>query len=83
LLTFHTSHGTARKEHKKKQHNQSNKKQDDRLTWPKIIGYADDITIIAKNTNKSVKPIFHEYEMLPKASGLKGNGGQKGRPKHH
>jgi hypothetical protein len=47
------------------------------FTWPKIIGYADDVTIIAKNTNKSVKPIFHEYERLSKASGLKVNGDKK------
>jgi hypothetical protein len=29
-------------------------------TWPKIIGYADEVTIITENTNKSVKQIFHE-----------------------
>jgi len=42
-------------------------------TWPKIIGYADDVTIITENTNNSVKQIFHEYEKLTKASGLKLN----------
>ena len=42
-------------------------------TWPKIIGYADDVTIIAENTNSSVKQIFHECERLTKASGLKFN----------
>jgi hypothetical protein len=42
-------------------------------TWSKIIGYADDVTIITENTNNSVKLIFHEYERLTKASGLKLN----------
>ncbi len=41
--------------------------------WPKIIGYADDVTIITENSNNSVKQIFHEYERLTKASGLKLN----------
>ncbi len=41
--------------------------------WPKIIGYADDVTIITENTNNSVKQIFHEYERLTRASGLKLN----------
>ena len=43
------------------------------FTWPKIIGYADDVTIITENTNNSVKQIFHEYERLTRASGLKLN----------
>jgi len=42
-------------------------------TWPKINGYADDVTIITENTNNSVKQIFHIYERLTKASGLKLN----------
>ena len=42
-------------------------------TWPKIIGYADDVTIITENSNNSVKQVFHEYERLTKASGLKLN----------
>ena len=42
-------------------------------TWPKIIGYADDVTIITENSNNSVKQIFHEYERLTKASRLKLN----------
>jgi len=42
-------------------------------TWPKIIGYADDVTIITENTNNSVRQIFQEYERLTKASGLKLN----------
>jgi hypothetical protein len=41
-------------------------------TRPKIIGYADDVTT-TENTNNSVKQIFHEYERLTKASGLKLN----------
>ena len=28
------------------------------FTWPKIIGYADDVTIITENTNNSVKQTF-------------------------
>ena len=43
------------------------------FTLPKIIGYADDVTIITENTNNSVKQIFHEYERLTRASGLKLN----------
>ena len=43
------------------------------FTWPKLIGYADDLPIITENNNKSVKQIFHEYERLTKASGLKLN----------
>jgi hypothetical protein len=43
------------------------------FTWPKIIGYADDVTIITENTNNSVKQIFYEYERLTRASGLKVN----------
>ena len=43
------------------------------FTWPKIIGYADNVTIITENTNNSVKQIFHEYERLTRASGLKLN----------
>ena len=42
-------------------------------TWPKIVGYADDVTIITENSNSSVKQIFHEYERLTNASGLKLN----------
>ncbi len=42
-------------------------------TWPKIIGYADNVTIITENTNNSVREIFQEYERLTKASGLKLN----------
>ena len=37
------------------------------FTWPKIIGYADDVTIITENTNNSVKQIFYEYERLTRA----------------
>jgi hypothetical protein len=40
------------------------------FTWPKIIAYADDLSIITENTYNSVKQIFHEYERLTKASGL-------------
>ena len=43
------------------------------FTWLKIIGYADDVTIITENTNNSVKQTFYEYERLTRASGLKLN----------
>ncbi len=43
------------------------------FTWPKIIAYADDVTIITKNTNNSVKQVFDEYERLTRASVLKLN----------
>jgi len=32
------------------------------FTWPKIIGYADDVTINTENTNNSVKQIFNESD---------------------
>jgi len=43
------------------------------FTWPKIIGYADDVTINTENTNNSVKEIFNESERLTRVSGLKLN----------
>jgi hypothetical protein len=43
------------------------------FTWPKIIGYADDVTINTENTNNSVKQIFNESERLTRVSGLKLN----------
>ena len=43
------------------------------LTSSKIFGYADDVTIIIENANNSVIQIFHKYERLTKASGLKLN----------
>ncbi len=39
-------------------------------TWPKVLAYADDITIITKNDHESVKNIFTEYQKLSCASGL-------------
>ena len=43
------------------------------LTSSKIFGYADDVTIIIENANNSVIQIFHKYERLTKAFGLKLN----------
>jgi hypothetical protein len=43
------------------------------FTWPKIIGYADNVTINTENTNNSVKQIFNESERLTRVSGLKLN----------
>jgi hypothetical protein len=42
-------------------------------TWPKVVAYADDITVISVNSSNSVKAIFKEYERLTLASGLKLN----------
>jgi len=39
-------------------------------TWPKVVAYADDITIIANNETNCVRAIFSEYEKLTTASGL-------------
>jgi hypothetical protein len=39
-------------------------------TWPKVMAYADDITIIANNETNCVRAIFSEYEKLTSASGL-------------
>jgi len=42
-------------------------------TWPKVLAYADDITVLTQNTEASVNCIFAEYEKLTRASGLKLN----------
>jgi len=39
-------------------------------TWPKVLAYADDITVLTKNSHRSVQAIFTEYEKLSQASGL-------------
>jgi hypothetical protein len=59
--------------HSKKQTITANRSRTINFTWPKIIGYADDVTVITENTNNSDKQIFREYERLTKASGLKLN----------
>ena len=59
--------------HSKKQTITANRSRTINFTWPKIIGYADDVTVITENTNNSDKQIFLEYERLTKASGLKLN----------
>ncbi len=41
--------------------------------WPKVLGYADDITVITANTHECVNEIFHEYQRLTQASGLQLN----------
>jgi hypothetical protein len=41
-----------------------------RYTWPVVLGYADDITIITHNTNVCVNEVFGEYQRLTAASGL-------------
>jgi hypothetical protein len=40
------------------------------FTWPKVIAYADDISVITKNNHRAVQAIFTEYERLSQASGL-------------
>jgi hypothetical protein len=42
-------------------------------TWPKMLAYADDITVLTQNEPDSVKGIFGEYYRLTRASGLKLN----------
>jgi hypothetical protein len=39
-------------------------------TWPKLVAYADDITVLTKNDNGAVNTIFEEYNRLTHASGL-------------
>jgi hypothetical protein len=41
--------------------------------WPRVLGYADDITILTNNNNKCVSAVFEEYELFTTASGLKLN----------
>jgi len=41
--------------------------------WPKYVAYADDITVITNNDERSVQNIFSEYDRLTRASGLKLN----------
>jgi len=40
------------------------------FTWPKLVAYADDITILTHNTQEAVAEIFTEYHKLTLASGL-------------
>jgi exonuclease III len=40
------------------------------FTWPKVYGYADDITCVIENDQASKQAIFTEYENFTKASGL-------------
>jgi len=39
-------------------------------TWPKVLAYADDISVITVNRHRAIQAIFTEYERLSKASGL-------------
>jgi endonuclease/exonuclease/phosphatase (EEP) superfamily protein YafD len=41
--------------------------------WPKVLGYADDLTIITSNDNRCIEEVFTEYGLFTKASGLKLN----------
>jgi hypothetical protein len=40
------------------------------FTWPKVVAYADDITVLTNNEQGSVSAIFEEYNKLTCASGL-------------
>ncbi len=40
------------------------------FTWPKVLGYADDLTVLTQNTNDCVNEIFYEYQRFTSASGL-------------
>ncbi len=42
-------------------------------SWPKVLGYADDLTIITSNENECVREVFTEYETFTKSSRLKLN----------
>jgi hypothetical protein len=41
--------------------------------WPKLVAYADDITVITKNKADCINEIFTEYARLTRASGLRLN----------
>ena len=41
--------------------------------WPKVFGYADDITCVVLNNDTSKQQIFTEYERFTKFAGLKLN----------
>ena len=41
-----------------------------RVVLPKTYGYADDISVVAKRSERAVQEIFVEYEAFTKASGL-------------
>jgi hypothetical protein len=38
--------------------------------WPKLVAYADDITVLTSSDNGLVNSVFSEYYRLTKASGL-------------
>ena len=40
------------------------------ITLPKVYGFADDISVAAKNSERGVQAIFSEYEQFTKVSGL-------------
>jgi len=40
------------------------------FTWPKVLAYADDISVITANRHSAIQAIFTEYERLSNASGL-------------
>ncbi len=41
-----------------------------RYKWPKVLGYADDISCIMENTKRGKQALFTEYERFSKISGL-------------
>jgi endonuclease/exonuclease/phosphatase (EEP) superfamily protein YafD len=43
------------------------------FSWPKVLGYADDLTIITNNDDSCINAVFSEYEELTKSSQLKLN----------
>jgi hypothetical protein len=43
------------------------------VKYPKVAGYADDVTAMIKNTRKGVQAIFTEYQRLSRTSGLQLN----------
>ena len=40
------------------------------ITVPKVLGFADDVSVITKRDERCIKEIFQEYESFSKSSGL-------------
>ena len=43
---------------------------------PKVYGFADDVSVVTKNSNRGLQAIFTEYEAFTKVSGLQLNAGK-------
>jgi hypothetical protein len=49
------------------------------FVWPKLVAYANDVTILMHNEHGSAAAIFDEYNRLTKASGLMLNADKMGK----